>query len=260
VLNVLDYGGTSYYQILKKENKMIRLLLGLLISLNGMVYAMEGPEREGEVHHPLKSYLPLPPDSLETIYNSKKESHKLAICRKKDMPLCLQSEEGPFPFYGYALDPQLCDLVTQYFAALKFDDKHIQDETLAIRNEAEEIQRTDLDEALKLLYRAGWKMGDPLAAQSLIPLLKAGHEEIFLPKGSNLISVLRSYPKTQKEIVQIITMSRASIDYKRSLSGSFDEMSMEDPRDAGFDEEEGEEKSFLLPDTSASSHVRQRKK
>jgi hypothetical protein len=239
---------------------MTRVLLGLLIFLNSVVHGMEGPEREGEVHHPLKSYLPLSSDSLETIYNSKKESHKLAICRKEDVPICLQSEEGPFPFYGHPLDPKLGNLITQYFAALKFDGKHIQAETLAIRNEAEEMQKINPDEALRLLYKAGWKMGDPLAIQSLISLLKARHEERLIPKKSNLISVLRAYPKTQKEIVQIIAMSRASIDYMRSLRGSFDEMSIEGPRDAGFDEEEGGEKSFLLPDTSASSHVRQRKK
>jgi hypothetical protein len=168
---------------------------------------------------------PIAPDALERIYNPKKEAHRIAIATKKDMPFCLQAEEGPLPFYGTYADAQLVSLKTDHFASLQFDNPEVREETKAMRLQAIKIKRTNIEESLKLLYISGWKMGDPESVSLLRELLieLRYREEGAFPEDSNLISVLHSYPKTIGDLMRRINGCRSAIDYRNRKDKDFEE-------------------------------------
>jgi len=167
-------------------------------------------------------YPALSPDALEKIYDPKEEVHRLSIVRKEDMPRCLQDVEGPFPFYGHSADARLGSLRTYYFASLQFDNPRMQEATERMRSEAVKIKESDPMRALELLYNSGWKMGDPLSVKMLVELLVEvqSYGKRLMPKDSNLIAVLRGYPKSVSAMLRTIIASRGTIDYNRRRSSS----------------------------------------
>jgi hypothetical protein len=235
---------------------MIHIVLALMVFLNTPALAREDVKelsvRELDVERtkPVQSYPSLSPDVLDKIYNPKKETHRFAIATKKDMPFCLQAEEGPFPFYGPCTDAQLVTLKTDYFASLQFDKVDIQEATEAIRLEASKIKRSNPTKALQLLYTSGWKMGNPSSIQMfkdlLVDLRNGGSE--YIAEDSNLITLLDSYPKTFADAIRKIKASRASVDYRnyrKSSSESFREESDDDSESEGY-YSTGDERAVLM--------------
>jgi len=172
-------------------------------------------------------------DAIDRIYDPKKQTHRSAIVRKTALPVCLQDMEGPFPFYGALGDIQLSHLITDYFASLTFDDLKVQRETEKMRIEATKLQRGNPIEALKLLYQSGWVMGDPSSVQILIDLLVKlrNSGDLYLPEDSNLISVLKSYPKTADDVLSLVRTSRSAVDRRERKSSS--ESAREESGDEG---------------------------
>jgi hypothetical protein len=218
--------------IIQGTHWVARLFLIFIVFMSTDVFSHEdasleysSDEAEPAVVHAVKVYPPLAPDALERIYNLKKEAHRIAIATKKDMPFCLQAEEGPLPFYGTCTDAQLVSLKTDHFASLQFDNPEVQEETKAMRLQAIKIKEKNIEESLKLLYISGWKMGDPESVSLLIKLLieLRYREEGHVPEYSNLISVLSSYPKTVGELIRRIYGCRSAIDYRNRKDKDFEE-------------------------------------
>ena len=214
---------------------MVRLFLILIVFMSTDVFSHEdasleysSDEDEPAVVQVVKVYPPIAPDALERIYNVTREEHRFFIARKKDMPDCLRDLEGPFPFYGHSADARLGALITDYFASLQFDDPEVREETKAMRLQAIKIKKTNIEEALKLLYISGWKMGDPESVKLLRELLlELRCREEGASEDSNLISVLRSYPKTIGDLIRSINGCRSAVDYRnrkeRDVEGGDDD-------------------------------------
>jgi hypothetical protein len=217
--------------------EMMHLFLALLIVFGVKAFGKEDStgyfDEKTDASSVVRTYCPLAPDAIDKIYDSKKDSHRIAIVRKEDMPVCLQTLPGPFPFHGHSGDVRLGSLKTDYFAALQFDKPEIQRETERMREGAEKIRSRNPVEALQLLYNAGWKMGDPASVKMLSDLIREmrNRDDAFIHEDSNLISVLDTYPGTVDAVVRTIRASRGAVDYKdrKSPSETFSTDSDEEP-------------------------------
>lgn len=236
----------------KRRYKMFRLLLVLfpLLCVNVLACEERDPALTGESRiHTVSIYPPLAQDALEKIYDPKKEAHCVSIVRREDLPLCLQRIDGPLPFYGHSGDARLPFLRSDYFASLHFDQEAVQEEAASIRQEATRLKRKNPTEALKLLYKAGWGMGDPLSVKMLVDLIVElrSKDESFIRNSSNIILVLNTYPKTMAAVIKTIKACRRAIDQRtRSSSSEAFELSCDDEGVHIFGTTSEESKASLL--------------
>jgi len=241
---------------------MIHIRLFLIVFISTNVFAAEEDMRDACGAASIHLSIPHAEINriIDGIYDPKKQTHRSAIVRKTALPVCLQDTEGPFPFYGALGDIQLSNLITDYFASLHFDDLEIQRKTEEMRLRARGIQRENPTEALKLLYQSGWKMGDPSSVQILIDLLVKlrNRGDLYLPENSNLISVLKSYPKTADDVLSLIRTSRNVVDRRERKSSS--ESFREEFDDDDEKSHSGDESSALLKTYGKGSGIRHRRK
>lgn len=181
----------------------------ILLFIGCQVVAMEEPE---------KVYRPLSPDAVEKVSDQCKEMRYYNIVQRRSLPSFLQDVEGPLPFHctgARILGP----LLTQYRASLQFDRLEVREETERMREEAKRMESRDPEGSLRTLYRAGWQMGDPLAIQEFIRVLRAYDKKRpgIISDDSNLIGVLMGSIDTVEGVIKSIRMARAAIDYADSL-------------------------------------------
>jgi hypothetical protein len=190
---------------------MKHVFLGLIFLIGAQSFAME-EDREPK-------YRPLSPDAVDKVYDKKNEVHRRSVVQRAALPTALKDVEGPLPFVQAPGYPILGRLLTEYFASLQFDHPEIREETEKLRKAAKEA---DSHESLKLLYRAGWQMGDPEAIKELSERLKSLRktDRNILPKGSNLLFVLGTYPDTLQRVLQSIRMARVAIEYGKKVNKS----------------------------------------
>jgi hypothetical protein len=148
------YVATQLREYKKGLIRMRHLFLALLIVFDVKAFGKEDSagyfDDETHVSSVVRTYCPLAPDAIDKIYDTKKDSHRIAIVKKEDMPVCLQPLPGPFPFHGHSGDVRLGSLKTDYFAALQFDKPEVQRETAVMREDAGKIRSRNPVEALQL--------------------------------------------------------------------------------------------------------------
>jgi hypothetical protein len=251
---------------------MIKTLLAAMVFFNMTALSKEDNREMENLNVKrvdiISSHLPLSPDALDRIYDATREEHRFFIARKKDMPNCLRDLEGPFPFYGHSVDARLGTLITDYFASLQFDNPDVQKEAEKMRLMAINIQDRDPIKAVELLYKAGWKMGDPLSVSMLVTLLidLRGRGSEYIAEESNLASILDTYPKTISAVVQKIKSARGAVDYRhrKTCSETFRTESEEELAESEISDGDDKvrtvptERSFLI-ETRKKSEVRRRK-